>query len=112
MALNVHRELKEYPGGANRAKDIEAFGMKRLVVKADVSDGKQLANLVKKTTNLFRKVDIVVNNAALILMKHVNHRRMLFDIKEEEWDQVMALNLRSLLFGIPIASFKATQFKI
>jgi len=94
VVLNVHRELKEYPGGANRVKDIEAFGVKCLVVKADVSDGKQVGNLVKKTTNLFGKVDIVVNNAALIPKEHVKDRRKLFDIPEEEWDRVLAVNLK------------------
>ncbi len=47
-------------------KAIEAeYGVKALVVKADVSDYEQAGEMVKATIQTFGQVDILVNNAGI-----------------------------------------------
>ena len=64
----------------------EAFGM-----EVDVSDEAQVAGLVAKTVETFGRVDVMVPNAAIFAALN---RRSFLDIGVEEWDRVMAVNVR------------------
>jgi len=90
IVLNVHRELEEYEKGINKKRGLEQFGVKCLVVKADVSDGKQAARLIAGAVDTFGKIDILVNNAA-----YAPHPKSIIDISEEEWDKVIDVNLKA-----------------
>jgi 3-oxoacyl-[acyl-carrier protein] reductase len=85
--LNVLPDQSEE--GVKKAKDIEDLGVTCMCVGADISDSTQVADLVKKTTEAFGKVDILVNNAAV-----APHPKSVIDIPEEEWDLVLAVNLK------------------
>jgi NAD(P)-dependent dehydrogenase (short-subunit alcohol dehydrogenase family) len=58
--------------------------------KADVSDGEQVRAAVKLAVDRWRRVNVLVNNAAMMTFKRV------VDLSEQEWDRVMAVNLRSV----------------
>ncbi len=66
----------------------EAFGM-----EVDVSDEAQVGALVAKTVETFGKVDVMVPNAAIFAALS---RRSFLDIGVEEWDRVMAVNVRGV----------------
>jgi len=66
----------------------EAFGM-----EVDVSDEAQVGALVAKTVETFGKVDVMVPNAAIFAALN---RRSFLDIGVEEWDRVMAVNVRGV----------------
>lgn len=68
---------------------IRRSGGKAVAVQADVSDPKDVANLIEKTVNTFGRVDVLVNNAG------VQPLRALLDLDAEEWDFVVSTNLRS-----------------
>ena len=87
IVLNVHPDQHE--DGINQAKRIQDFGVTCHAVAADVSDSKQVAGLVKKAIDAFGKIDILVNNAAV-----APHPKSVIDIPEEEWDLVLAVNLK------------------
>ena len=70
----------------------EAFGM-----EVDVSDEKQVAELVAKTVETFGKVDIMVPNAAVFANIE---RRSFLEIGVEEWDRLMAVNVRGVFVCI------------
>lgn len=89
IVLNVHRDMKEYEGGLEKIKAIESFGVKCVAIKADVSNSKEVKEMVKETVSRFEKIDILVNNAAF-----PPHPKSLVDIPEEEWDQVLDVNLK------------------
>jgi 3-oxoacyl-[acyl-carrier protein] reductase len=89
IVLNVHRDLTEYPGAVERTKILQSSGVKCLVVKADVSDSKDVSRLVKEAFSAFGKIDILVNNAA-----YIAPRKTVFEIPEQEWDRVLAVNLK------------------
>ena len=63
-------------------------GLKGRAVQTDVSDGPAVKTLVAGVVEDSGRVDILVNNAGLGLFRSVEQ------CTEEEWDQVMAVNLK------------------
>jgi NAD(P)-dependent dehydrogenase (short-subunit alcohol dehydrogenase family) len=59
-------------------------------IRADVSSDVQVRSLVEETVERFGGIDILVNNAAIVLFKR------LVDTEPEEWDKVIATNLRGV----------------
>ena len=62
-----------------------------IYVRADVTSKDSVANLVAETVREFGTVDILVNNAALFADLPV---KPFLEIGEDEWDRVMAVNVR------------------
>ena len=65
-------------------------GKEGLAILCDVTDGNQVRDTVDKVIKKFGKIDILVNNAGAIAQ-----HKPIEDITEEEWDKVLALNLKS-----------------
>ncbi len=72
------------------ADNIRALGVKALVVPTHVEEDKQLDNLVERTLNEFGRIDVLVNNAG------TTAREPAIDFSLEDWDRVLAVNLRSI----------------
>lgn len=70
------------------ASEIRSKGRRALVVKTDVSQKKDIENLVSQTVKLFGTVDILVNNAAQVVFSLPSK------LRDEGWDKVMDVNLR------------------
>lgn len=70
------------------AAQVEAIGPRALVVPCDVSNGSQVRGMVAATIERFGRVDILVNNAGVIPVKPV------LEMEEEDWDQVLDINLK------------------
>jgi 3-oxoacyl-[acyl-carrier protein] reductase len=64
-----------------------------LAVRADVSVQDQVRAATQEVASRLGPVDILVNNAA------VSGRHGLMALTQEHWDEVMAINVRSILFG-------------
>lgn len=83
------------------AETIEKMGRKVLSCKLDVSDSDQVAGVVKKTVDHFGKIDILVNNAAI-----VGPSGLVVDLSEDDWDQILRTNLKSVFlfckYTVPI----------
>lgn len=80
--------------GADVANAINSEGGTALFVQTDVSDSGQFDVLKQKAYEAFDRVDILVNNAAYYVLKPV------IDHSLEEWDRVVAVNLRGAFLGI------------
>src|SRR5581483_9620380 len=65
-----------------------------LGLKTDVSDEASANAMAKAAIDRFGGIDILINNASLM---SVLPRRSWMEIPVEEWDRVMAVNLRGLL---------------
>lgn len=61
-----------------------------LYLQTDVSNGEQVKEMVDKVVEHFGRVDILVNNAGVSSMDYA------VDIKEEDWDRVMAVNAKGV----------------
>jgi len=83
-----------YKGNKERAEEvadqIQNMGRKVLVIKADVSKSDEVDQLVKTTISEFGKIDILVNNAG------ITKDNLVVRMKEEDWDQVIDTNLKSV----------------
>ena len=69
---------------------ITAAGGRALAVAADVSDTAAAEGLIKAAIDAFGHIDIVVNNAG------TTRDTLLLSMKEEQWDVVLATNLKSV----------------
>jgi NAD(P)-dependent dehydrogenase (short-subunit alcohol dehydrogenase family) len=75
------------------ASELEAKGAQALGVECDVSREADTQRLATETLARFGRIDVLVNNAALY---GTLKRRPFMEIPVEEWDRVMAINLRGL----------------
>jgi glucose 1-dehydrogenase len=86
----------DYVGSADGAEktkqDIEQHGGKGDVFQADVSDLEQARQLIDEAWERFGSADILVNNAG------VERRADFWDTTVEDFDTVMAVNLRGPFF--------------
>ena len=87
-AAVVVAELDE-PAADATVSAIEASGGRALAIPADVSLSREARGIVDKTLERFGTVDILVNNAGVELKKPLE------ETTEEEWDRVLAVNLKS-----------------
>jgi 3-oxoacyl-[acyl-carrier protein] reductase len=68
--------------------EIESMGVSGMAVKADVSKGEEVENLVNEVLNTFGSIDILVNNAG------INRDNLIIRMTEQEFDDVINTNLK------------------
>ncbi len=73
---------------AETGKEIAAEGVGVLSLAVDVADSGQVEQMVNKTLDKFKKIDILINNAG------ITRDALLIRMKEEDWDKVLAVNLK------------------
>ena len=86
VAISDRRSAAE---AEEAAREICSQGGECLVVQADVSLAADVERMVKETEQAFVRIDILVNNAGL------NRDTLILRMSEEDWDQVLATNLRA-----------------
>jgi 3-oxoacyl-[acyl-carrier protein] reductase len=79
----------DYDTASAAAKEIEALGRQSLALKADVSNAKDVEVMIAQFIEKFGKIDILVNNAG------ITRDGLLVRMKEEDWDLVLNINLKS-----------------
>ena len=79
-------------------RQIAALGSVAIGVEADISRVDEPQALVHATVAKFGRLDIMVNNAG------VETRTSVLDTTEEQYDKVLAINLKSAFFGTQIAA--------
>ena len=73
-------------------KEVTAAGRKVHVVRADVAERSAVERIIGETMQTFGRIDILVNNAGII------RRNESLDFTEQDWDDVMDVNVRSAFF--------------
>jgi 3-oxoacyl-[acyl-carrier protein] reductase len=86
---------KNQAGAEQTADSIRKAGGEALVVRADVTHAAEVLAMVDAVRKEWGRIDILVNNAGDLLA-----RRSLTDMTEEYWDQIMALNLKSVFLCV------------
>ena len=71
------------------AGEIAARGVRSVWRRTDVSDQAQVDKFVDFTRRELGEIDVLVNNAGIYILRSID------EISNEEWDRVMAVNLRS-----------------
>ena len=83
----------DWQGLPDVVREIEAMGRRAISVVADVSDAKQVTEMVDKTVAHFGKIDILVNNAGT---KADKDRVLVVDLAEADWDRVQRVNVKGV----------------
>jgi len=86
------------------AREIEEKGGKCLALKSDVSNFQDAEKIIKQAVEHFGSLDILINNAG------ITRDNVLLRMKEEQWDQVMAVNLKGT-FNFTRAAIKVMMRK-
>jgi glucose 1-dehydrogenase len=83
--------------GVDRAEFGPGFPANGLFIQSDISRPEQLEAIFNKAHEYTSSLDALVNNAAMQIAKP------LLETTVEEWDAVMASNLRSVFLGVKLA---------
>jgi NAD(P)-dependent dehydrogenase (short-subunit alcohol dehydrogenase family) len=75
------------------AESIRALGGSAVAVTADVTKAADVGNMISTAVSHFGGVDMLVNNAGVPLFKPI------VDTTEEEWDFILATNLKSVFLA-------------
>lgn len=83
-----------YAGNQAAAEEVVAkikqLGSEAIAVQGDVAIADDAAKLIDVAVNTFGRLDILVNNAG------ITRDNLLIRMKEEDWDQVIATNLKGV----------------
>ena len=80
------------------AEEIATEDREVLPIVCDVSDANQIKTMVGKARERFGKVDVLVNNAA-IMLRHIRLERAVrpfYELDEADWDRVMSVNVKGM----------------
>jgi len=72
------------------AKELEGMGVKAMAVEMNVSNGESVAAAIKKVAADMGRIDILINNAG------ITRDGLIMRMKEEDWDAVLSINLKSV----------------
>lgn len=89
--------------GALAVEEIKSSGSDGFFIKADVGSSENMQMIVQKTVEKYGKLDIMVNNAAVI------HQAKLLDLQDDDWDMIIRNNLRSVFLGSKYAAIQMVK---
>ena len=72
----------------NVVTEIQGYGQECIFIKTDVCNKREVDAMVETVINLYGKVDILVNNAAVLI------RCPFLELTEEIWDKTININLK------------------
>lgn len=75
-------------GARDAARELEQMGSRALALAADVTDGAHVDNLMEQTVSHFGRLDVLVNNAGVVILKAIE------ETSDAEWDRVLDTNLK------------------
>jgi glucose 1-dehydrogenase len=99
LGANVVIDYVAHPEATEALQQqVATLGGRSIGVEADASRLADLQMLIDKGVSTFGRMDIMVNNAG------VETRTSILDTTEDQYDRVMAINLKSAFFGTQIAA--------
>lgn len=78
--------------------ELRRQGAQALFIHCDVGERLHLRNMLAAALDSFRRVDVLVNNAAIV------HEADFLDLEEEDFDRVLRINLRSAFIASQIVA--------
>lgn len=87
------------------ADELIASGGKALAVETDVTNSDQVKALVDAAVKTYGRIDVIINNAGLM------PQSLLERVKIDEWDRMIDVNIKGVLYGIAAALPYMTEQK-
>lgn len=87
VVLNYH---KDEAAALATQEEFNMQGFCPVLLKADVSDEEQTNNMFKEFFSIYGKLDVLVNNAGISLVKVIQ------DTSSEDWDKIFSVNAKSV----------------
>ena len=86
---NIIINFKE---NSNRAENLKnelenKYNVEVFLVKADLSDDNSITNMIDQIFNKYKKIDVLVNNAGIVIDKEFNNRTV------KDWEETLKVNL-------------------
>lgn len=98
FARDGYNVILNYNKSENSAKLIKSqlleAGYEIEIFKADVTKREEVKKLVEFVLQKYENIDVLINNAGVAKI------HMFSDVTEEEWDEIMNVNLKSAFFTI------------
>jgi NADP-dependent 3-hydroxy acid dehydrogenase YdfG len=82
---------------ATLARELESAGRKAMAIQTDVTQSAQVQRLVDAAVAAYGRIDVMINNAGL--MPHSPLERL----KIADWDRMIDVNIKGVLYGIAAA---------
>ncbi|MGH7515175.1 MAG: SDR family oxidoreductase [Gemmatimonadales bacterium] len=79
------------------ADEVTGRGGKALAVATDVTQCEQVRKLVDTAVQAYGRIDVMLNNAGLMPLSPLDR------LKVDEWDQMIDVNIKGVLYGIAAA---------
>ena len=89
IAVHYHGSAK---GAEETARAVQGAGRRAELLQADLSDAKAARGLAGQAARVFKRLDVVVNSAAIMVRQEVEA------VTPESWDTTLDLNLRAMFF--------------
>lgn len=97
MNVGVHYHLSE--ARAREVKrEIEAMGREALLLQGDFAKVDDIRDVVERCAEHFKRLDVLINNAAIY------YHTPLEETTEEQWDDLLRINLKAPFFCAQAAS--------
>jgi 2-deoxy-D-gluconate 3-dehydrogenase len=84
--------LADHSQREETADKVRGFGRRAVTMQADLNGTAAIPEIVQTALREFGKIDILVNNAGII------RRTPALDCSEQDWDDVLAVNAKSVFF--------------
>jgi len=106
VAINYSRSREDAEATAGAVREL---GRRALAIKADVSQDRDVREMVRRVAGDWGRLDILVNNAGTT--KFVDHKN-LDGLDEEVWDRILAVNVKGMFFCCRAAANVMTEGRI
>ncbi|HHM3723900.1 3-oxoacyl-[acyl-carrier-protein] reductase [Staphylococcus aureus] len=94
LAEEGYNVAVNYAGSKEKAEavveEIKAKGVDSFAIQANVADADEVKAMIKEVVSQFGSLDVLVNNAG------ITRDNLLMRMKEQEWDDVIDTNLKSV----------------
>jgi len=90
LAKEGNKIIANYNKSDKEAIELQEINKNIEVYKADVSKSNEVKEMVNYVIKKYGKIDVLINNAGIYKFNFIQ------DIEEEEWDNIIDTNLKSV----------------